>query len=107
LKKRHTVVNNHTLFHYFGLIPSGINSKLADNELIIFPNPVATNLHFKTTKSITVSRIRIYSSTGIIVMETGCCENPIDVKKLPKGMYIFEILTSTNKRVNKNFIKTE
>lgn len=81
------------------------------NEVNLFPNPANDKVHlqFNTSKSEDVT-IRLVDLTGrminsmVMTTEPGQNLAALDVMQLPKGIYLIELISSTNRAV-KRFVK--
>ena len=75
----------------------GVSSKIA-----MYPNPVKDNLHLKSNKSI--SKVEIYSTSGLLVMKDESESDVIDMNVLKSGMYFIKVYSSEGVPIMK-FIK--
>lgn len=66
-----------------------INKVLMENqmEVSLYPNPVREFLYFEAEDPLQLSSIRIFSSTGQLIRRVALQENPINVSKMPEGIY--------------------
>ena len=69
----------------------------------LYPNPVSNQLII-ASEGIETEKIKVYSMSGIQVLEASAAANSIDVSNLSEGLYFIEISSSEGKRVQK-FIK--
>jgi hypothetical protein len=73
----------------------GIDDKLANREIKIFPNPTAGLINFETGKLNNNAEIKIYTTAGVLVYETYVNSNTqdskIDLSKQENGIYIIRI----------------
>lgn len=75
-----------------------------NNPLTVFPNPANERINIIYQKPGLEAEIRIYSSTGLLVMQkrikgSGSIYS-IDVKSLDKGIYYFTFSTTCTKHIN-------
>jgi hypothetical protein len=67
-----------------------------DIETVLYPNPVAERLLLKTDDLKKISRVELYNSMGVAVIQTDTVpNNGLDVKNLPTGLYVVRV-TRTN-----------
>ena len=78
-----------------------INEPIVTNKLLLYPNPVVDKLFIKGITS--DSKILIYSYLGNLVMSKTSSID-VDVKNLPRGIYIIKIIDTKGETVRK-FIK--
>ncbi len=82
----------------------GLNNRLKNNTLIVFPNPASTKLTINSSNEITSARI--YDITGRILTQFSIKSNSstINVSQFNSGTYFLEIVTEKGKGVEK-FVK--
>lgn len=67
-----------------------------DIETALYPNPVAERLLLKTDDLKKISRVELYNSMGVAVIQADAVPaNGLDVKNLPTGLYVVRV-TRTN-----------
>lgn len=67
-----------------------------DIETALYPNPVAERLLLKTDDPTKISRVELYNSMGVAVIQSDIVPNSgLDVKNLPAGLYVVKV-TRTN-----------
>lgn len=83
-------------------------SSVAQKGIMLYPNPVRTDLYFETTDSrVGFTEINIYNTSGIIVkrITTSTFSYTLDTGTLPKGTYTAVITMADNTVVTRSFIK--
>ncbi|TRX15947.1 T9SS type A sorting domain-containing protein [Flavobacterium franklandianum] len=85
-------VNNYrTTYNYSSSIALGTEKlEMANNTIIVFPNPTTSILNFQYPDQITVDKIKIIDSTGKMVLQQNQNLKTINVENLAKGLYIIE-----------------
>ena len=78
-----------------------IEDEMLDNSLKIFPNPTEDILFIKGNENLI--SVSIYNMLGKEVLSK-MNSNNIDVKELPKGVYIIKISDNVG-QINRKFIK--
>jgi hypothetical protein len=69
----------------------------------IYPNPASKEVTISLDEGLELEKVTIYTSLGQVVKtETN---NVISVSSLPKGNYIFEIITNKGKASKKILVK--
>ena len=91
-----------TIFDYNNAITLNVNSFEVENELIIYPNPVKTDLIIRAENP--VNTIEIYNILGLKVMNTKNSTS-INVEHLSKGVYTIRAIDNTGNTSIKKFIK--
>jgi len=76
-----------------------------NKEKLVYPNPTNDFIHFSASFLDKNVRVRIINSIGQEVFkDTSVDDSTIDVRKLPNGVYVLEIVSETqNERLN--FVK--
>ena len=65
-------------------------------ETALYPNPVAERLLLKTDDLAKISKVQLFNSMGVAVMQSDTVSsNGLDVKNLPTGLYVVKV-TRTN-----------
>jgi hypothetical protein len=85
-------------FTYSKIVPVTIS---CDNVYVnVYPNPVSDILHLNINSN-SISRAVIYNASGknisTTILQNG--DNMIDIKNLPKGMYVVKVLADTDTKV--------
>lgn len=73
-----------------------INDSSVLDEVVIFPNPVENELHFKSKE--VISRVTIFNSIGLPVLDKSGPLNKLNVSQLATGVYSIRI------KVNNEFV---
>ncbi len=81
-----------------------VNELKANNQIEIFPNPVASTLHFKNLDLIQSTILKIENMFGQTIMEVELKENEINVADLLPGLYFLKIKDEQGYKVAK-FLK--
>ncbi len=74
----------------------------ASSKIAMYPNPVKDMLHLKS--SISISKVEIFSTSGLLVMKDESESDVIDMNVLKSGMYFIRVYSSDGVAVMK-FIK--
>lgn len=74
----------------------------ASSKIAMYPNPVKDMLHLKST--ISISKVEIFSPSGLLVMKDESESDVIDMNVLRSGMYFIRVYSSDGVAVMK-FIK--
>jgi hypothetical protein len=87
-------------FTYSKIIPVTVN---CDNGSVnVYPNPVSDMLHVNVSSN-ALNRAVIYNASGknisTTILQNG--DNMIDIKNLPKGMYVVKVLNDTDSKIYK------
>lgn len=96
------VVPIDTLFSnvYFVPLSSLSDNDLYYNKITLFPNPTQTYVQLNLNKNDEVGYVRIYSIDGkLILNQTHYMGQPLDIREIRKGTYIFEA------EINKHVIR--
>lgn len=72
-------------------------------DLVVYPNPVAEELLLET--DLLIKAVTICTSNGQLI-ETKITNNKINVAMLQSGFYILEIVTDTDVKLYRKFVKT-
>lgn len=78
--------------------PTGIDENGVNNKYTIYPNPANHIVYFKSYLPANI-KLMIYDASGLLqkeVIAKNTNELEIDVSDLPKGMYLYKILTDNN-----------
>ncbi len=94
-----TVQNGDIAYYQNALLGIEDNSFTA---IKIFPNPASNQLNINASQPL--ERIEMYSVSGKFIMSETDFSNPIDISKLPSGLYFIKI-SSKNGILTKKFIK--
>ena len=77
------------------------NENFNESQFAIYPNPVANELHIETDQA-KIERIEIYTIGGKKVLDVNFLnDQPIDVSKLIRGLYLVKIETGTGSLTKK------
>jgi hypothetical protein len=75
----------------------------SEKSTIIYPNPVSDQLHINVENPDVIQSVKLLTSTGQTVYESGRHKGTIDMKGFPAGTYILWITridgSQTNRRV--------
>jgi hypothetical protein len=71
----------------------------ASSKIAMYPNPVKDMLHLKS--SISISKVEIYSTSGLLVMKDESQTDVIDMNVLKSGMYFIRVYSSDGVAVMK------
>lgn len=72
----------------------------------IFPNPVNDQFQIQGTEPNATRRIKIYNTAGVMVFESAKrLVSNIDIKHLPAGMYVLQVIDSQGQSRNLKFAK--
>lgn len=77
-----------------------------DNKLMLYPNPVETNL--KIVNSNNITKVEIVNTLGIVVLQQNIGKVSaveLNVNHLQKGIYLLRAFDSNRKVLNSKFIK--
>ena len=80
----------------------GLETNTHEDSLLLYPNPVSTNLSIETSS--TIESLSIYDLTGSLVKKVEGDTKSIDVTELSIGNYFIKIQTNKG-LINKRFIK--
>ncbi|HNW89550.1 MAG TPA: M20/M25/M40 family metallo-hydrolase [Bacteroidales bacterium] len=78
----------------------------ADNDFLIYPNPVTDEIIIRNTSESTET-IQIFDMKGCFIMVfqvPGKSENSVDLSQLPAGLYIFEISDGQGDAVGRRMV---
>jgi len=71
----------------------GVEDAAFSDEVLLYPNPSSSEVFIKTQRNL--SKITIYSQTGVLVKSLKLSDNSnelkVNVNDLPKSLYIFEL----------------
>ena len=73
---------------YIGIGNSNVTTELVD--ISVYPNPVKTILHLKTTIT-DLKQIQIFNVNGILLKDAKLNSNEVDFSEYPAGMYLIKI----------------
>jgi len=90
-------------FEYFG-VPTNIVEQ-ANNNIIVYPNPVTDNIFLQTSKSIKGSEYSIINFLGETIQSGKLFENKIPVNNLDSGIYYLILLNERLELLPKKIIK--
>ncbi|WP_315820611.1 T9SS type A sorting domain-containing protein [Paraflavitalea speifideaquila] len=85
---------------------------IAENKLVLYPNPAQGQLHVQTSSNTTGSSfLNIYDMAGKLILKTGfqktvpLHQQIINVSSLKSGVYHAEVVIANSVRLNSKFIK--
>ncbi|MBS1571303.1 MAG: T9SS type A sorting domain-containing protein [Bacteroidetes bacterium] len=78
-----------------------VDATFPKKNLILYPNPTASNLYFSQE----LSNITIYDAIGRKVFYQHEKTKQINIEKLPKGNYLLQTMDSENRKISKKIIK--
>ena len=84
-------------------ITTGINNKVQQKQLHIYPNPVADMLHLSLEDPL--ARIDVYNSIGQMVMSVNNPDRKINVSGLSSGIYMLNVTDQRGIVYKSKFIK--
>jgi chitinase len=84
--------------------PLATASPATNDQLSLFPNPVADQLRLATAPELTGSTYRVVNSVGQAV-RTGALSATLDVATLPAGLYLLVVTTSDQQTLSRRFTK--
>ena len=92
------VNDKNNTFTYSKIVPVSIN---CENVFVnVYPNPASDILHVNINSNL-VNKVVIYNAAGknisSTILQNG--DNIIDIKNLPKGMYVVKILSDTDSKI--------
>jgi hypothetical protein len=82
----------------------GVSNNIADNRIIIFPNPVSKLLNISSILDLSNSIYEIHNTIGKFVDKGYVINNQINCSNLKSGLYILTI-TNKSSKICKGFIK--
>jgi hypothetical protein len=83
---------------------SGVNELNPLNNITIQPNPTSDFIYINGLENIKDLNFKLYDLNGQQVLKDSKLTSPINIQKLPKGIYFLEI-KSENNTVNKRIVK--
>lgn len=81
------------------------NTSFENTKILVYPNPVNTELTISNLDLISVKSIKIYNQLGQEVINHTSLTNSINVSKLQNGIYILTIETTDGKKIKESFVK--
>ena len=87
-----------------GCLLSGINEKLHDNLIIVYPNPTNGNVNFKIAMNINVRKIGVQNVLGEEIFSASKIQDDIftlNLSNYPQGIYFAIIDTDKGRSVEK------
>lgn len=91
-----TDADNHIVtdtLHLYACLNSAVNEPLAEQSIIIAPNPATDKLTVKTSLN-DITEINIYTTTGALISQTKNPQNlTVEIGQLHNGLYVVEIKT--------------
>lgn len=101
LNSVNAINSTRTIYNYANLLVLSIDTVKIADKLIIYPNPVKTDLNIKTTNRI--SAIEIYNVLGLRVMTEKSTK--INIEHLSNGVYTLKVIDINGNKSIKKFIK--
>ena len=71
------------------IVDFNCNSTNTEARIAMYPNPVKDMLHLDSNK--TISKIEIYTTSGLMVMNSGLKNNVINLQSLQSGIYFIKV----------------
>lgn len=84
----------------------GVETNLFDDEIILGPNPVQSQLHVQLSQSSTCIW-RIYALTGKLILQgsTAASDFTVPTENLTEGLYLFSITSKNGKERHRKIVK--
>ena len=67
---------------------------LENKSIVIYPNPIEDWLTLRMKNKETIENIKVFNLNGLLVLEAKISSSKVNVKTLPKGIYIVVVKTS-------------
>ena len=74
-------------------------------SMIVYPNPATEQVHLQFSNQQRISRVRVYSVSGIQVINQDGAADVLEVGALPAGMYVVEATTASGQVLRQRFVK--
>ena len=92
------------------LATDDVSDSVAQNDLVVFPNPVSEELNFQIrgTSGVTISSFEIIDATGRVIRRENIdnsSQSNVNVSSLNTGIYFLRVGTLNNQTVVKRFLK--
>jgi hypothetical protein len=90
------------------VVASGIQSHIANTDVLLFPNPSHDKLTVSLGSATTVQSYKVYSATGqelISNTEEHASTIELNIASLPNGIYIMKLQSKDGRTIEKNFVK--
>jgi hypothetical protein len=90
------------------VVASGIQSQIANTDVLLFPNPSHDKLTVSLGSATTVQSYKVYSATGqelISNTEEHASSIELNIASLPNGIYIMKLQAKDGRTIEKNFVK--
>ena len=102
--RSHTIQGNDTIVSVFGITTS-ITDMMAENNIIIYPNPANKTLHIKLANQYFIDEITLYNLAGKRLKKEFNTPSSIKVEDLDTGIYIVEVVYENGKTERAKFLK--
>ncbi len=97
--------NGRTTFNYSNAITLGTEElELANNTIIVFPNPTTDFLTIQNASNTAIDKIIVSDISGKTVLQQNQNASQVNVQNLSKGMYLLQVVSGDNKWQSK-FLK--
>jgi hypothetical protein len=75
-----------------------------DSDIVIYPNPAATELYIQLPAEVRVREMRIYDGAGRQVHQDRVLEGRVDISRLTAGMYQAMMLTESGRIIQRRLV---
>ncbi|MBK9150192.1 MAG: T9SS type A sorting domain-containing protein [Saprospiraceae bacterium] len=75
-----------------------------DSDIVIYPNPAATELYIQVPAEVQVREMRIYDGSGRQVHQDRVREGKVDISRLTAGMYQAMMLTESGRIIQRRLV---
>ncbi len=84
----------------------GINEKIKQSDILVYPNPVRENITFNTGMYSNY-QLSIFNALGQTVLQQHCnsSQNTFSIQDFQQGMYYYRLLTDHGKVISGKFVK--
>lgn len=82
---------------------TGVNDKIIDDKLIIFPNPSKDIIHIETSDILEPIQLSLYNLQGQLIKDFKTTERSLNINNIPTGPYFLYIKTA-NELITKKII---
>lgn len=82
-----------------------VNENKLENYFIIYPNPTSGTISLFTKAGIDIEKIKVYSTTGRLLIENNKVSEEINLNSFPQGIYLIKLVSNkgiTTKKIVKN-----
>jgi len=84
-------------WEYSPMISVQVDRKQAQEELLVFPNPVTNLLHYQLPDMEQVQGVQLLDVTGQVLRATTVIDGQLSLNGLPSGMYLLVLDTATGR----------